>query len=424
MRARHDLRALALRGAILLAGTAVTVAAQVPNASSAATGLSGAYTARARGYDAIAWNPANLGLLGNPDFSLTMLALSASSGLDPISLTDVAPFSGKVLPAAQRDQWLQTITAKGRESGRVDGGVTGLALSAGPIALSISGSVAANTQLGPDAFEALMFGNAGRTGTAADLSLKGSTFHAGAFTTAAASYGLGFGGRDNHFAIGVTGKYVIGNALAIAQDQGTSSTDAGITVNFPMVFTHPDSDIVAGSGMGADVGLAWTHKRFSFGAAVQNVMNTFAWDETKLRARTAMAVFNATSDTSDFSEHPYSTAPASLRALVADDKFKPIVSAGIAYELNGVTTFSADARQRIGDGIAIGPKTLVSGGLEFRGIPLLKLRGGAAYITDGWGVSGGASLSFGAMDIGLGAALRHVGGGAEPAVTLNVLSFR
>lgn len=424
MRTRFEFRALAVRGALLLSASAVALSAQVPNASAAATGLSGAFTARARGVDAIAWNPANLGLAGNPDFSLTMLAVSASSGLAPISVGDIAPFSGKNLPAAQRDQWLQTIKAKGAENGRVDGGITGLALSAGSLALSVSGSLAASTQIAPDAFEALMFGNAGRTGTVTDLSLKGSTVHVGAFTTAAASYGLGFGDRDTHFAIGVTGKYVLGNALAIAQDQGSSATSTGINVNFPAIFSQPDSDIVAGSGVGVDVGLAWTHKRFSFGASVQNVTNSFAWDETKLRSRTAMAVFNTGIDTSDFSYHPYATAPASLRAMVAEDKFKPVVSAGIAYALNGVTTFSADVRQRADDGIVIGPKTLVSGGLEFRGIPLLHLRGGAAYVTDGWGVSGGASLSLGPMDIALGASLRHIGGGTEPAVSLNVLSFR
>ena len=69
--------------------------AQLPNASPAATGLSGAFTARARGYDAIAWNPANLGLRDNPGFSLGMLAVSASSGLDPISLSDIAPYLGQ-----------------------------------------------------------------------------------------------------------------------------------------------------------------------------------------------------------------------------------------------------------------------------------------------------------------------------------------
>jgi hypothetical protein len=423
MRTQSDARVLVLSGLVLAASTSTTLA-QVPNSSAAATGLSGAYVARARGYDAIAWNPANLGMPGNPAFSIGLFSFSGSSGLDPVSLSDIVPFSGKPLPAATRNQWLETITAKGGESGRVDGGVTALALSTGSFALSVSTSLAGSTKLAPGAFEALMFGNAGRTGTPSDLTLAGSTLHMGAFTTAAGSYAIGFGGADSHVSIGVTGKFVVGNALAMAQDQGTVANNSGLTVNFPTVFSRPDSDIVAGEGVGMDVGVAWSHRSFSFGAAVQNAMNTFAWDETKLRARTAMAVFNENTDTTDFTNHPYSAAPASLRALVADDKFKPIVMAGVAWNLSGATTLSADVRQRMGDGIAIGPKTQVAGGLEFRGIPFLTLRGGAAWITDGWGASGGASLSLGKVNIGVGASMRHVNGGMEPGVTVNMLSFR
>lgn len=407
-------------GTLFLAGSVTTLAAQVPNASAAATGLGGAFVARARNYDAIAWNPANLGLPGNSDFSFSALAVSGSSGLGPVTLADIAPFSGKALPSTTRDSWLQTIATKGRESGSVDGGVTLFAIGGGPIALSVSGSVAGSTELAPDAFELLMFGNAGRTGAPANLSLKGSTMHMGAFTTAAASYGLGAGG----FAIGVTGKYIIGNAMAIAQDQGTTSSATGLNVDFPAVIAWPDSGIIAGSGMGVDAGLAWTHKRFTIGAAVQNIVNTFAWDETKLRARSAMAIFNQSIDSTDFADHPYSTAPVALRTLVANDKFKPIVTGGIAYGLAQSLTFSADFRQRADDGILIGPKTQVAGGLEFRGIPHLALRGGGAYVTNGWAASGGLGLSFSQMEMGIGASVRRVNGSLEPGITLNVLSFK
>jgi hypothetical protein len=406
------------------AGSAATIAAQVPNASAAATGLSGAYTARARGYDAVAWNPANLGMPNAPDFSFSMLAVSASSGLTPVSVQDIASFSGKPLPATRRDAWVASVAAAGDESGGVDGGVTVLAFSTGPFAFSLSGLVAGSTNLAPDAFQALMFGNAGLTGSPTNLDLSGSMLHMGAFTTAAGSYGIGFGGPRNHLALGVTGKFTVGNALAMAQDQGSSATASGVTVNFPTVFSRPKNDIVAGQGAGLDAGLAWQHGRFSFGAVVENVMNTFAWDETKLYARTALAVFNASTDTASFSDQPYATAPASLRALVANDKFKPVVRAGFAYDLSRSLTFSADARQRSDDGIVIGPKTQVAGGLEFRGIPMLTLRGGGAYVTDGWAASGGASLSLGPMEIGVGAMLRSVNGSQEPGLTVNVLSFR
>lgn len=265
-----------------------------------------------------------------------------------------------------------------------------------------------------------MFGNAGRTGAPSNLSLNGSTMHMGAFTTAAASYGIGAGG----FALGVTGKYIIGNAMTIAQDQGSSASATGLTLDFPSVYAWPDSSgIIAGKGMGLDAGLAWSHKRFSIGAAVQNVMNTFAWDSTKLRSRSAMAIFNASTDTADFADHPYTTAPAAIRTLVANDKFKPIITAGLAYELADGLTFSADMRQRADDGIVIGPKTQVAGGLELR-VPNLALRAGGAYVTDGWAASGGFSLSFSQMDLGVGASVRRVNGTFEPGITLNILSFR
>ena len=60
-----------LRTSVLLVGGAVAATAQLPNASPVATGVGGAYTARARGYDAVAWNPANLGMPNNPGFALS-----------------------------------------------------------------------------------------------------------------------------------------------------------------------------------------------------------------------------------------------------------------------------------------------------------------------------------------------------------------
>jgi hypothetical protein len=423
MRARH--RGIGARvghavGLLVMAGGS-SMAAQLPNASPAATGLGGAYIARARGYDAVAWNPANLGLPGNPGFSLGLVALQGASGLDPISLSDFAPYSGKVLPASQRETWLQTVAAKGGENGRVDAGITFVALSAGPFALQVASSVTGSTELSADAFEAILFGNAGRTGSPKSLSLEGSSLRVGAFTTAAASYGASLG---SHLALGVTGKYIVGNALGMAEDQGTATTADAVTVNFPLVYSHPDSDIVAGSGLGLDLGLAWSLARFSFGATVQNVFNTFAWDAAKLRFKPGTATINGDANNSDFDDQAYANAPASLRARVADDKFAPIIAAGVAFAASSSITFSADWRQQTGDAMLLGPKTQASGGLEFRGIPALRLRGGGSYLTGGWGVSGGVGLELGAYELGVGAAMRRVNGGREPVITVNVLSFR
>lgn len=412
--------------AILCVVAAGAAGAQLPNASPAATGLSGAYTARARGYDAVAWNPANLGLPGNPGFSLGMFALSGSSGLDPISLNDVAPYSGKVLPASEREQWLQTVTTRGGENGSIDGGVTLLGLSAGPFAAQIATSVGGSTALNPDAFQALMFGNAGLTGAPANLDFQGSNARVGVFTSGALSFGHAFWSSrsGDHFSIGVTGKYIVGNFLGMAQDDGSATTANSVSVNMPIVYSPHDSGYVVGSGEGMDAGLAWTSRKLSLGATVQNIVNTFAWDQTKLLSKPGTALFNGSTNANNFNDQPYSDAPASLRASVANDKFKPTIAAGLAYALRPTVTVSVDGRQQASDGILFGPKTQIGGGIELRGLPVLRLRGGASYVTNGWGVSGGAGLAIGGYELGVGAALVTVNGGKEPAITLNVLSIK
>ena len=97
---------------------------------------------------------------------------------------------------------------------------------------------------------------------------------------------------------------------------------------------------------------------------------------------------------------------------------------GIAYGVGSALVLSVDGRQQTGDGILVGPKTQVAGGLDARVLSVLHLRGGASYITDGWGVSGGVGFELGADEFGVGAALRNVNGGKEPVVTVNLLSFR
>ncbi len=426
MRTHSVIRALGARAAFALLVVSGIAAAQQPNASPAATGLSGAYTALARGYDAVAWNPANLGMPGNPGFSISIAALTGSSGLDPISLSDFAPYSGKVLPNAQREQWLQTVTTAGGETGRFSGGLTGLALSAGPIALQVSTSVTGSSTMDADGFQAIMFGNAGRTGQPQTLNLQGSNLNVSGFTTAALSYGLSLGDAKsgNHFALGATAKYIVGNFMLKAQDQGSTATTDALTVNFPTIYSRPDSALNVGAGAGLDLGMAWSQDKLSFGATVQNVFNTFAWDATKLRAKQGAALFTNGSNTSNFDDVAYTSMPAALRAQVTADKFKPVVGAGIAYSGLPAMTVSVDARQQLGDGISFGPKSVLAGGVEFRGIPLLRLRGGAAYVTGGWGVSGGVGLALGGYELGVGAALRQIDGGKEPAVTINVLSIR
>src|SRR5450759_3878444 len=93
MRALHLVRARQIVPALLLGWTSIA-GAQLANASTTATALSGAFTARATGYNAVAWNPANLAMPGNPGFSLTLLAFDGSAGLTPIDLEKYTAHQG------------------------------------------------------------------------------------------------------------------------------------------------------------------------------------------------------------------------------------------------------------------------------------------------------------------------------------------
>ena len=85
--------------------------AQQPNASVAAAGLGGNFIAMARAYDAVAWNPAMLGLSGNPRFSLTIAPFGGTASLSPIDLKDINTYSDKTLPTTVRRSWLDRVTA-------------------------------------------------------------------------------------------------------------------------------------------------------------------------------------------------------------------------------------------------------------------------------------------------------------------------
>jgi hypothetical protein len=406
----------ALIGAVGALAVATISGAQQANASAAAYGMGNNYTAQARGYNAVTWNPANLGLSGNPGFSFAMLSANVNPGLDPVDVNSLADFAGKYIPAPTRQSWLNSVTASNGETGAADLGVTWLAASFGSFAFQASSAAYGVAKMNPDAFEAVMFGNAGKTGTAHDLNLAGSKYRFGSFSTGAASWGKSFttggnGAKGDSFAIGVTAKYVLGHVMSMAEDDGSATTPANIALKFPIVHTNFEASDAAnaGSGFGADIGAAWSMAGWRVSAAAQNVINTFSWDTSKLRTRPGTASFDGTNNKTDFDTSGFSAAPASLRQRVEENKFKPSVNVGFAREYGRDLTITADARQQFSDdnSILIGPKTSAGVGAEYRGLGIIPLRAGASYITGGSAFSAGAGLKLGAYELGVGVSYRN-----------------
>jgi hypothetical protein len=412
-----------------LAAMPVVASAQLPNVSNAATALGGAYTARGSGYNAVYWNPANLGMPGNQGFSFTILGLNGDAGIKPIDFAKLAEYSGDTIPRSVREQWMLDVEKENGQKGGLAGGITGLGFSVGSLGFQFATNVSADMNLAPGAVEALMFGNAGRYDSLRTLSLAGSSLQTAVYSTGALSYGMRLPMIPlSNFAIGATVKYTVGHALVLASDAGSTLGANDVTVNFPAIVPDSVSRETGnvGSGYGVDLGAAWNLPGFRFGVSVKNVVNTFKWDTTKFATRSAVGLFSADTNyfESDTVDKAYGLAPAAIREKVAGLKFKPVIAAGVSFDWLPRITVSADVRQQVGEGIEVGPESMIGAGAELRLIPFIPLRGGIQMMTGGFGVSGGVAIRLLGLETGVGGYVRKRDGGSESGFTLNAFSIR
>lgn len=453
---RHCFRVAAGAAMLVSLATARMALAQQLNTSAAALGLGGNFMARARGYEAVAWNPANLGLPGNPRWSLTLLPVAGTFTLDPITLGDINDATRykvpDVVPRATRQAWLDKVTAAGGEKGTPSGGAN-VALSIGPFAAQVGMTLFGAVDLNPDAVEAILFGNVPASGSGADgsnvrtLNFKNSKLNAGGLTTAAFSYGRAFGDQkpgSGTLAFGATLKWVGGVFVEMAQDAGSNINSTGGTISFPSVATRSFQDCrddagqikagctpmtgpggFSGNGIGADIGVSWLRDRLALSAAIQNVFNTYSWNESAMSYTPGSGQFGANGDSTNFDQQPFANAPAALKNALENYTLKPTISVGLGYDWRRDLSVSADARQQMGgdQAIVIGPKTSVGGGVEYRGIPALSLRAGADYITGGTAVAFGAGLRIRRYELGAAIAFQQ-GDNKGTSLLINLFSLR
>lgn len=429
-------------GSTLLAATvlgASALSAQLPSASVAAYGMGGNFTAIARGYEAVRWNPANLWMPGRPWFSLGVAVLGGNIGLEPVDITTIHGYKlNPDVDSATKVKWIEQARIAGGQRIRLDGGVSYLGMSVGPIGLHVGSQMYTSFNLSPDAWEAVLFGNAGNNdGQPKTLDLTGTSLRGGAFTTAAGSLALPVpisltGGflKNEKAAIGVTAKYVAGHAILIADDQGSTFGGNNITLNFPVVM--PDSDFVEnimdpiGVGVGVDVGFAWQGGPWKIGVLAENVFNDFAWDTTRFAFRPGTGGYSVSGGGStDFDQRPYSQAPQSLKNLVGRQGFFPGYSVGIAFKPIKSLTLTGDMKSYSGgdDAILFGPRSHTGIGAEWRILGILPVRGGVASVSDGWIAGGGVGLRLIGYEVALSTSIRRRGQATESGLMLGVVGI-
>lgn len=430
-RGRTSFAAVLLSGALLLstAALAAPVDAQLPQASATALGLGFNTTASARGFSALANNPAGLAMDDSPGFSLAIPAVAVETGLGPITLSDLAEWENQFVPASVKDAWLESVTASGAQAGTVSAGATPVAFNVGSLGFQLSAQVGSQVSLGPDAVELLLYGNAGRTGSAGDFDLDGSSMDAFVVSTAAVGYGFRATPRLH---LGVTGKYSVGSGLLVGRDLGSSlqSDPLRAQIQFPVLFTdytdefgnERDGAYDNGSGFGLDIGAIWVGPSMTVGASIQNIVNSFEWDLTGFSYVPGEALFEPGTGESNFDELPADGAPQELLDAAEELTLKPVYSVGIQVEPTSLLMISADIRKRASGGLALGPEFHMGVGAELRALSFLPLRGHIAAVTDGVQVGGGASLVLGPLNLSGGVALR-TGDFGDATLGMLTLSF-
>jgi len=301
------------------------------------TATSGAATAS--GVFALAASPARLAW-GRPGFTEVVLPTGGFRlGLRPVGPRDLARYSGAVLPASVREAWLREIESEGAEQGASSVLLTPLAAARGRFAFQITTLIEVAATLNPDAAEALLFGNAGRTGVPTVLDFEGSTAEGWAVTSFALGAGwplVGLSARTGgEWAIGGTARVSVGHYLWSALDagSGTSTDPLALEGILPVVATTPG--LARGSGIGVDLGAAWRNVDWTVDLVVRDVLNSFAWDGQDLEYRRGALGIGPDSTFNSSERLPLALAPVALRSRVAEFGFRRSATLSVGRRFDG-----------------------------------------------------------------------------------------
>lgn len=426
----------ACRGAAVVAGAGLALAtltasadAQMPDPSAAAVGTAGSYGALARGLSATHWNAAGLAMPGAPRFSISILPVRVNAGLGPVGLGDVAAYDGELIPQDVRERWVQAIERDGGQRGQASGKASLLAVSFGRVGLQIGTETTARADIDPSVARAILLGNAVGDSAVAIQGL-GSHFQAHGVSTAALAYAHPLPlGKRGHLALGATFTYSVGHLLVSGEGAGPQggNESAEISVRFPTIVSFaPDSiegegGMDKGRGVGLDLAAAWQRDRWRVTFTIDNLVNTFAWDEAQLFYTPASALFSPDTADADFALLPLAEAPDSIHERLDELGFAPLLGASGAVEF-GRAQVVADVRRRLTDGLSAEPATHVGAGVVYRPVDFLPLRAGLAYVSGGYRLGAGVGLQTGGVSLDLAGGVRRTEWGRDYLAALT-LSF-
>jgi hypothetical protein len=421
---KTGIEAIVLSMLIVLPGAA---SAQLAAPSASSFGLAGSFAARARGYEASYWNPANLGLPGAPGWSVGIVGVNTRINNNALDHGLITGLFGEFIDSETKSRILAAVRRSDSGRFRLGGelGASALAVSIGRFGFGVSALGVGDLQVSPDAAELILFGNVGEDGTGKDFDFRGNG-DGSVLSNVYLSYAQPFSFASlagMEFAIGASAKYGIAHALALVTDGGST-----FTVN-PLVL-QPDVQIISSTGWDAgriwafDLGAALEWSNWAFSLALQNAFANVNWNvedfELSLyegRADITGAVLTDTTIAySDLTLEQQQ--PIQDRLERADPPRR--LRMGALYRLGQAWTLSADYMELTGGTLREQWDRSLSLGAQVTLISVLPLRAGLATDFSQITLAGGLGVYVGPVHVDFSYSTLTLGAGDGAIASLSI----
>lgn len=381
---------------------AAPAAAQVP-LTPRALGLGGAYLGVARGHESVFTNPANLGLSGQPVWSLGFPQVTVGATVLGPHLGDLPDiFNYDDLEESRKQEILNEIPAGGT-SLDVDVRAPLVTYQNRNFALGVAYGFMGSHSVDRDLVDLFFHGyTLGRR----NYSIQNTRGSRATFWDFAAAYGRSVG----PVSVGATGHYYLGRGLVRTRAFGPTYAPLGTDIQVEYVGVGAKG----GHGFGLDLGAAMEPiPGLTLSATLANAASSMSWSDERTGRRVVLtrADFQAQDlagvrDEYELSEQDLGTAPTGRFAEVAqgltdEARLPTTLRLGAAWALpGGLTTVSAEYHDNLSDGRLAGSwDRLVGAGVQQR-LGFATARVGLSTDLDDANVIGGG-LTLGPVDLGL-----------------------
>ena len=358
-------------------------------------GMAGSYTAVARGYDAIAFNPANLALSDSRGTALQIFGIGTMINNNSFSKGDYNKYNGLYLSESDKNDILAKIPEGGLEF-KGNSAASMLSFSSGPFAVSATVEAGGRGNLSKDVVELAFFGNnIGETITIDDADAEG---------IAHVDINFAYGRKVKNYrwgelTAGVNLKYIRGLAYFKVSDAVANATTNADGIDSDGSVSIKSS--TGGSGFGLDVGAAATYKEnWVFSAGIKNLLSSINWSKDTKETEyfydmTSFTVETADDDStviSDDVEREISSFSASLA---------PQINLGAKHEI-GKFLLASDLKLGLAKKAGVTTTPELSFGAEYSYLAFLPVRAGLSFgglHGSSLGLGGGIRLSSFFVDI-------------------------